>query len=89
MNRRPESFRVWLRGQRKRDGKVGDLSRDFIKDYRIQKYAKKYHDDIDSLLPKTITEKSLTEYLIDKGACEGAINAVRLAWKEYREYLNG
>lgn len=73
MNRR-QSFRSWLKKQRSRNDRVGDLSRDSIQD---------------SDLPRIRTEKSWLKYLNDMNACNGALDAVVQAWKEYREYLNG
>ena len=62
------TFRSWLQKQRNRNDAVGDFARDV-------------RDDLDSRGIHSVT--GWVKYLNNRHACEGAIEAVKKAWKEY------
>ena len=64
------SFRTWLRSQRDRDDPVGDLAQDFERDGETKGRAFR-------------SVGGFIEYLEAQGACDGAIEAAKSAWKEY------
>jgi hypothetical protein len=64
------TFQQWLHGQRHRDDAVGDLARDA-------------HADRDTPTGQT-TSRTWLRYLRRRGACDGALEALRQAWAEYR-----
>lgn len=63
------SFKPWLLKQTKRKDAVGDLARDAMNDKTWPKYAK---------LPE------LYGYLKNCDACEGALDTLRVAWREHQ-----
>jgi hypothetical protein len=64
-----EGYAPWLLRQNKRDDRVGDLARDLGEDSRS--------------VPATRAEP-LVQYLVDHGACEGAVASAWEAWSEYK-----
>lgn len=65
------SFRAWLRHHRKAHTVIGDLARDALAD-RGWPRGPGSHD-------------RYLNYLIDCGACQGALAAFEAAWQLYRE----
>jgi hypothetical protein len=74
------TYRQWLRRQKRRDDPVGDLARDW--------FTTPYVDEADYRTNRGSTEAAHLTYLRSAGACEGAVNACRRAWSEYRAYLH-
>jgi len=64
------TFKAWLQKQRKRNDPVGDLSRDVGADPDCR--------GISGL-------KGWVDHLQGCGACDGAIEAMKKAWQEYRQ----
>lgn len=66
---RNNKFYMWIKKQKNRDDPVGDLSKDIIRDVSF---------------PKNINNfKSHKAYLVSKGSCQGALEALFIAWNEY------
>lgn len=65
-------FYSWIKKQKNRDDPIGDLAKDIISD-------RKFPKSIDNL-------KTHTSYLVYKGACQGALDALNIAWNEYINY---
>lgn len=64
------TFNAWLKGQRKRDDPIGDLSRDVIADMGWPRRTQKL--------------QVLQEYMKRKMASQEALLALEDAWKEYK-----
>jgi len=71
-----QSFTQWLLQQAGRDDIVGDLSRDVDRDWEWPEYSDK-------------SLRKLLAYLVGRGACDGAIAALRAAWEEWQEVTRG
>ena len=69
-SRSPESFWAYLKAQRFRRDRVGDLSRDAV---------------TDPIFPRK-TQGDQHDYLHSVGAVTGAYEALSEAWLEYQEY---
>ena len=63
------TFWRWLKRQRDREDPVGDLSRDALADKH----------------PKGVTQAWWLRHLRKHGACDGALRALKEAWREYAD----
>jgi hypothetical protein len=70
MTAEPGCFTTWLAAQKSRNNPVGDLARDAADDSRFPR--------------RVASLNRLTAYLASRGACPGALEAARRAWKEFQ-----
>lgn len=64
-------FINWIKEQKDRNDPIGDLARDLI---------------VDRDLPEIVTGyRSFKRYLVGRSAVDGALNALDMAWGEYKK----
>lgn len=71
------SFKRWLLSQHKRNDPVGQLANEFRADYGAH-----YSDE--PPLPLRFTYRTALDYLRSRNACQGALDALEIAYSEWR-----
>lgn len=66
------SFIDWISRFKDKDTPNGDLAADILADKRF---------------PSTNDRVTISDYLSNRGACDGAIRTFKTAWKSYQAYL--
>lgn len=77
---RKNAFNAWLRKQKERNDRVGDLAKDAIQDIREFKHK---CSDYDETFPTSNKSKDYIDYLMMRGACENAMKSFIVAWEEF------